>query len=290
MVFSGSGRHRRPTQADKAVATATVVGAGLALPLLTATGAHAAQPATWDTVAQCETVGNWVADAGDGFYGGLHLTLRQWLTYGGDQYASVPSHATREQQIAVAERMLADLGPTAWGACATVPGSLNPPVPTPPATPGTPSAPGTPSTPGTPTTPAPGADQTPAPSTPAPAQPSTPPAASAPAPTTASPTPTAPGTDPATPAPVPAAAPPSYAAPGTPSAPVTQPAPAAPADPAGPTDPAAPGGYTVQSGDTLSQIAYSHHLDGWTGLYQQNASVLGANPDLIYPGQHLQLP
>ncbi|MFE0464220.1 transglycosylase family protein [Kitasatospora sp. NPDC058965] len=275
MVFSGPGRHRRPTQADKAVATATVVGAGLALPLLTATGAHAAEPTQWDAVAQCETAGNWVADAGDGYYGGLHLTLRQWLAYGGDQYASVPSHATREQQIAVAEQMLSDLGPTAWGNCATAPGALTPAAPVTPTTPATPSTPTTAAPTGTqsPTQPT---TATPAPATPAPAQPT---ASATPAP--ASPSPTAPGT---TPAPTATAAPTAPGAPA-PSAP-------APAAPTAPDPTGAPGDhtYTVQSGDSLSRIAYAHHLDGWDGLYQGNVGVVGTNPDLIFPGQQLQLP
>jgi LysM repeat protein len=46
----------------------------------------------------------------------------------------------------------------------------------------------------------------------------------------------------------------------------------------------------VQNGDTLSEIAATHHLDSWTQLYQLNQSVVGANPDLIFPGQQIQLP
>ncbi|WP_051969317.1 LysM peptidoglycan-binding domain-containing protein [Kitasatospora azatica] len=57
------------------------------------------------------------------------------------------------------------------------------------------------------------------------------------------------------------------------------------------SQPAPVGGpYTVQSGDTLYGIATSHHLDGWTQLYQDNLGVVGGNPDLIFPGQQLQLP
>lgn len=44
--------------------------------------------------------------------------------------------------------------------------------------------------------------------------------------------------------------------------------------------------YTVRPGDTLSSIAGA----GWQALYQLNRSLLGGNPNLIYPGQVLHLP
>ncbi|MEU6854935.1 LysM peptidoglycan-binding domain-containing M23 family metallopeptidase [Actinacidiphila alni] len=48
--------------------------------------------------------------------------------------------------------------------------------------------------------------------------------------------------------------------------------------------------YDVVSGDSLSKIADSHHVNGgWQRLYSDNKSVIGGNPDLIYPGQHLTL-
>ncbi|MFJ5927497.1 transglycosylase family protein [Kitasatospora sp. NPDC092948] len=122
MLFTGSGRHRRQSQAEKAaeraIAAAGVVGAGIALPLLTATGAHAAPSAVWDRVAECESGGNWSLDSGDGVYGGLQITAQRWVDYGGTQYAALPSDATRSQQIAVAERILATEGPQPWASCA----------------------------------------------------------------------------------------------------------------------------------------------------------------------------
>ncbi|GAA1501156.1 hypothetical protein GCM10009760_63750 [Kitasatospora kazusensis] len=48
------------------------------------------------------------------------------------------------------------------------------------------------------------------------------------------------------------------------------------------------GNYTVKSGDTLSTIAASKGLD-WKTLYNQNAGVVGGNPDLIFPGQVLSV-
>ncbi|MFF0294064.1 peptidoglycan DD-metalloendopeptidase family protein [Kitasatospora sp. NPDC004615] len=53
---------------------------------------------------------------------------------------------------------------------------------------------------------------------------------------------------------------------------------------------AAPHSYRVASGDTLSKIAAAQHVDGgWQKLYQDNRSVVGGNPDLIFPGQKLAI-
>src|SRR5262249_44347062 len=119
--WAGSGRHRRPTQTEKAIATAAtaagVAGVGLAIPLLTATGAQAASISVWDKVANCESTGNWNINTGNGFYRGLQFTSSTWAAYGGTQYAMQANKATRSQQISVAERVLADQGPGAWPVC-----------------------------------------------------------------------------------------------------------------------------------------------------------------------------
>src|SRR5262249_48817844 len=47
--------------------------------------------------------------------------------------------------------------------------------------------------------------------------------------------------------------------------------------------------YTVVHGDTLSGIAAKEGVSDWHTLYNENKSVVGANPDLIYPGQVLTL-
>jgi cell wall-associated NlpC family hydrolase len=46
--------------------------------------------------------------------------------------------------------------------------------------------------------------------------------------------------------------------------------------------------YTVARGDTVATIAAAHD-QGWRDLYQRNAGTIGANPDLIFPGQVLAL-
>ncbi|MFJ2867903.1 peptidoglycan DD-metalloendopeptidase family protein [Kitasatospora sp. NPDC087314] len=48
--------------------------------------------------------------------------------------------------------------------------------------------------------------------------------------------------------------------------------------------------YRVVSGDTLSKIADAKHVDGgWEALYAHNRSVVGGNPNLIFPGQQLAI-
>jgi len=48
--------------------------------------------------------------------------------------------------------------------------------------------------------------------------------------------------------------------------------------------------YTVQSGDTLAKIASAQHVGGgWRALYQLNRDAIGANPNLIFPGQRLSV-
>ena len=71
----------------------------------------------WSAIAACESGGNWSANTGNGFYGGLQFTEQTWLGYGGGQYASSADLATAAQQIAVAQRVLAGQGIGAWPVC-----------------------------------------------------------------------------------------------------------------------------------------------------------------------------
>ncbi|GLW70885.1 transglycosylase [Kitasatospora phosalacinea] len=104
-------RVRAAVVAGSAVAVLPVAG------LVTATSASAADVSTWDKVAQCESTGNWSIDTGNGFYGGLQFTSSTWAAYGGTAYAPQANLATKAQQIAVAEKVLADQGPGAWPVC-----------------------------------------------------------------------------------------------------------------------------------------------------------------------------
>ncbi|MFB7669099.1 transglycosylase family protein [Kitasatospora sp. NPDC056138] len=104
-------------RARRLIAATGVVGLGLSIPALTAVGASAATVATWDKVAQCESSGNWSINTGNGFYGGLQFTSSTWAAFGGTQYAPQANQATKDQQIAVAEKVLASQGPGAWPVC-----------------------------------------------------------------------------------------------------------------------------------------------------------------------------
>ncbi|MFJ1708185.1 transglycosylase family protein, partial [Kitasatospora sp. NPDC088346] len=68
-------------------------------------------------VAQCESTGNWSINSGNGFYGGLQFTNSTWAAYGGTSYAPQANLASKAQQIAVAEKVLASQGPGAWPVC-----------------------------------------------------------------------------------------------------------------------------------------------------------------------------
>ncbi|HEY9438091.1 MAG TPA: transglycosylase family protein [Streptomyces sp.] len=120
---SANGRHRRPRQAPAIIVAAGVTGSAIAIPLLGAAGAaHAADASTWDRVAECESGGMWSADLGNGFYGGLQFSQDTWSAYGGKTYAERADLASRAQQIAVAEKVLADQGPQAWPSCSVISG------------------------------------------------------------------------------------------------------------------------------------------------------------------------
>jgi hypothetical protein len=96
---------------------AGVTGSAIAIPLLGATGASAATGTTWDRVAECESGGSWSANDGNGYYGGLQMSQENWEKYGGLEYAETADLASRNQQIAVAEKLLADQGIAAWPTC-----------------------------------------------------------------------------------------------------------------------------------------------------------------------------
>jgi len=76
--------------------------------------APAATVSTWEKVAQCESSGNWGTNTGNGFYGGLQFTSSTWRSFGG---AGMAHRASRAEQIAVGERVLAAQGWKAWPVC-----------------------------------------------------------------------------------------------------------------------------------------------------------------------------
>lgn len=227
--MAANGRHRRyqPSRINRASLTVTASGAGIALPLITAASAGAAPVEVWEKVAACESSGDWDVNTGNGYYGGLQFSGSTWSAFGGTQYAPRADLATRDQQIAVAEKVLDGQGPGAWPTC-SVPAGL---------TRGG-NAPGAAPESGTDTQSA--GSRT-----------------------------------------VRAAAPQS----APPRQPRTRPAEATPTHVPGKRD-----SYTVSSGDSLSGIASAQRVrGGWQGLYAANRTVVGGDPDLIFPGQRLSL-
>ncbi|MGW4838724.1 transglycosylase family protein [Streptomyces globisporus] len=226
--MAATGRHRRyqPSRINRASLTVTAGGAGIALPLITAASAGAASGEVWEKVAACESSGNWAVNTGNGYYGGLQFSGSTWAAFGGTQYAPRADLATREQQIAIAERVLDGQGPGAWPTCSVRAGLTR------------------------------GGD--------------------------------APGTTPET-----GTAPQSAGSRSAQAAAAPQSAPPRQARPAEATPTHVPGkrdAYTVASGDSLSGIASAQRVPGgWQGLYAANRTVVGGDPDLIFPGQRLSL-
>ncbi|MEW2635326.1 peptidoglycan DD-metalloendopeptidase family protein [Streptomyces sp. NPDC048389] len=211
--MAGTGRHRRyqPSRINRASLTVTAGGAGMALPLVGAGSAHAASVDVWEKVAACESTSDWRINSGNGYYGGLQFSQSTWEAYGGRQYAARADLATKEQQIAVAEKVLEGQGPRAWPTCSAKAGLTR------------------------------GGES-----------------------------------------PDIARTVPQEVAP--PKRTVSK-------DAASPTTvPTQREGYTVARGDSLSKIARSERVGGgWQGLYERNRTVVGDDPDLIFPGQRLTL-
>ncbi|MEV6587479.1 transglycosylase family protein [Streptomyces acidicola] len=211
------GRHRRyqPNRINRASLTVTAGGAGMAIPLIGTGVADAADVSTWNKVAACESTSNWSINTGNGYYGGLQFSQSTWEAYGGTAYAARADLATKDQQIAVAEKVLGGQGPGAWPVCSTRAGLTR------------------------------GGDT--------------------------------PDIKPASASTSPAKQQKRTIRDVTPQT--------TPQSRAGSTEM-----YTVVRGDTLSEIADSREVrGGWQKLYAGNRRTIGTDPDLIVPGQRLNL-
>ncbi|KAA0083387.1 transglycosylase [Mycolicibacterium sp. P9-64] len=94
--------------------------AALTISTALSTGTAKADSMNWDAVAQCESGGNWAANTGNGHFGGLQFKQATWSANGG--FGS-PVNASREEQIRVAENVLASQGPKAWPKCSALGGT-----------------------------------------------------------------------------------------------------------------------------------------------------------------------
>ena len=218
------GRHRRyqPNRINRASLTVTAGGAGIALPLIGTGVAQAADLDTWNKVAACESTGRWHVNTGNGYFGGLQFAQSTWEAYGGTRYAARADLATKDQQIAVAEKVLDGQGPGAWPECSVRAGLTR------------------------------GGES--------------------------------PGVHPDSARTKPAAQAAPKAATRKTSVQDVQPQ-STPQSRAGRAEM-----YTVVPGDSLSRIAEERNVrGGWRGLYAANRATVGADPDLILPGQRLAL-
>ncbi|NJQ02762.1 LysM peptidoglycan-binding domain-containing protein [Streptomyces zingiberis] len=117
MLRTAKGRHRRPAppKSRRIVTFAGAAGTAAAMPLvIPSDSASAASVDTWEAVARCESGGRWDINTGNGHFGGLQFKQSSWKAAGGLTYAPRADLATKEEQIAAAERLLALQGPGAW--------------------------------------------------------------------------------------------------------------------------------------------------------------------------------
>jgi resuscitation-promoting factor RpfE len=98
----------------RTLGTVATAAALVVTPLALGTGTANAASGNWDAVAQCESGGNWGINTGNGYYGGLQFSQSTWEAYGG---TGIASNASREEQIRVAENVLAGQGIGAWPTC-----------------------------------------------------------------------------------------------------------------------------------------------------------------------------
>ena len=110
--MSYRGKHRKMSAATRTVARVAIAGIAVGAPL--AIAATPASATNWDAIAQCESSGNWNTNTGNGYYGGLQFSQSTWKAYGGTGSAA---NASRDEQIAVAERVLQGQGIGAWPVC-----------------------------------------------------------------------------------------------------------------------------------------------------------------------------
>ena len=228
------GRHRRnrTSALSRTSLRVTAGGAGVAIPLIGAQLVHAAPEDTWHKVAACECGNNWDINTGNGYFGGLQFSQSTWQAYGGTAYAPRADLATADQQMAVAEKVLAGQGPRAWPNCGPRAGLTRDG-----AQPQTAQA-----------------------------------AASAPRATAKS------------------GQAQSEKADGGEKAAAESRQRAERAERAKADRSKKATTYEVVGGDSLSSIAEAHEVKGgWPGLYERNRATVGGDPDLIMPGQRLDL-
>jgi len=225
-----------------------------------ASAAQAKSSVNWDAIAQCESGGNWHINNGNGYYGGLQFSRGTWKANGGGKYAGTADQASRSEQIAVAERVLNSQGIGAWPVCGRKAGSTRQYKTS------TDSSSGHRKT----STGSSSAQRKASTGSSAGQRETSAGSSSAQRETSAG----------------------SSSAQGKTASRKAAEKATAPAKSAtsGGTVRATGKTYVVKRGDTLSVIAGKHAVKGgWRALYRLNKAVIGANPNLILPGQRLAL-
>ncbi|WP_020669957.1 transglycosylase family protein [Amycolatopsis nigrescens] len=118
--MSYRGKHRKMSAASKNIARVAIAGLAVGAPLAIAATPAQAAGTDWDAIAKCESGGNWSTNTGNGYAGGLQFSPSTWKAYGGQGSAH---NASRDEQIAVAERVKAGQGIGAWPVCGKKAGS-----------------------------------------------------------------------------------------------------------------------------------------------------------------------
>lgn len=114
--YEGALNARRAREAEAARSPASTPAA-TSSPAPAPSAPTASGGGRWDALAQCESGGNWSINSGNGYSGGLQFHPQTWNGYGGNAYAPYAYQASRSQQIAIAEKVLAAQGYGAWPFC-----------------------------------------------------------------------------------------------------------------------------------------------------------------------------
>lgn len=85
------------------------------MPSIDIKGSLVTYSADWEQTAMCESTKRWHVDSR--YDGGLQFDPITWIEFGGAEFARYAHQATKMEQIAVAERVLAIQGPRAWPIC-----------------------------------------------------------------------------------------------------------------------------------------------------------------------------
>jgi hypothetical protein len=114
-MFRSLLRHARTALPIATIALVPTVGLATAGPA--AAHESPAPVRVWDRVAECESGGDWHANTGNGYYGGLQFDDGTWDAFGGEHFAHKAHRASKSEQIHVAQKVLVAQGWEAWPAC-----------------------------------------------------------------------------------------------------------------------------------------------------------------------------